>query len=212
MSHAVFAITEAGDRVRVSEPMTYDEALTVWATYQSDRPRDSREEYGVAFKGRAATWVRHFDVRSTDEHAYAPVATVVERWSRPYASDIYVAKRSLKGTGVIGKGGGWVYDAAGRTVAQGWWQAAVAHGRRFAYVGRDHAVVAPGHRYLIGETRPDLAPVVEHVCRHCRKPIVWATITTPGYKPRTGWSDEHPRDPFTCFRAANYSHKPEETS
>lgn len=45
-------------------------------------------------------------------------------------------------------------------------------------------------------------------CRTCRKPVVYETRTDPGYLPRTGWSDQAPRDAFVCFSADAYTHTP----
>jgi hypothetical protein len=157
--HAVYAITEAGDRVRVSAPMPYADALNAWHGYQSTKPREAREEYRVTFASpaggvRGPDWVRHFDVRAVDHYPYVPHAHVVEHWSRPYKSDTYAAKHALHrlGRGYEGRPGGWIYRD-GTPVGQGWVSVAKTRGVRFTYVGRSgdgSSVVAPGDRYLIG--------------------------------------------------------------
>ena len=59
------------------------------------------------------------------------------------------------------------------------------------------------------ETTPAIGDTA--ICRTCRKPIVWETRTDPGYLPRTGWSDQYPKDAFVCFSALNYAHVPQES-
>lgn len=49
-----------------------------------------------------------------------------------------------------------------------------------------------------------------HTCRHCLAPIKNEELVLPGYKARTDWSDGHPRYPFHCDKAINFSHAPEE--
>lgn len=46
------------------------------------------------------------------------------------------------------------------------------------------------------------------VCRTCRQPITFTTLHTPGFQPRTGWSDGAQRDALVCFRARDYAHVP----
>lgn len=46
------------------------------------------------------------------------------------------------------------------------------------------------------------------VCRFCERDILYREVNTPGFLPRTGWSDEFPRDPLVCFSALNYKHEP----
>ena len=45
-------------------------------------------------------------------------------------------------------------------------------------------------------------------CRTCGKEITYTTVKTPGFLPRTGWSDGHRSDPLICFSARNLTHAP----
>lgn len=141
--HAVFAYTASGQRVRLTEPTTdWGKAQTQWDTYDRPRLYDGR----VTIVGGEP--VRFFAVRSMDDPEWkdAPEAEGVQTIDlAPYhfrtkRGKVLTAVREYAAAkGVTAREGGWVYDALGQPITQGW--ASYVH-INVARLRKDRKVVA----------------------------------------------------------------------
>jgi hypothetical protein len=111
----------------VTAPLTYNEALEVWE-------RKQRLKIGVNAR-RNRGHVREYAVRSVADPRFAPLvgrgyADAVSRWTDREGVE-HVGKGRLRGSekaamawakefGYKGRGGGWIEDANGGIVCQGW--------------------------------------------------------------------------------------------
>lgn len=135
--HAVFVTLGDFTKHRVSEWMDWTAALYRW-TAMDDQRRGAQARGGKVFS--QGTEVRHYEVRSENDPAYAslPERNLVhgfEVLSPAYASDTYAAKKVLRPLGYHSKPGGWVYegknnDGSDCVVAQGWVHTAAMVGHR----------------------------------------------------------------------------------
>ena len=103
----------------ITAPLTYDEALKVWESKQ-------RYKVGVNIRGGNKGHVCEYAVRSVADPRFSPL--VGQGYDNGTSKSGYTirnapvkaAKAWAKEFGYTGKAGGWIYDASGDPVTQGW--------------------------------------------------------------------------------------------
>jgi hypothetical protein len=105
----------------ITAPLSYQEAVDKW--YSSENSK-----LGVNSRGRKQGHVRHYAVRSLADPRFAPLV------GRGYADGrtrdgkhgngdygrVKAARAWAKLHGYQGRSGGWIYNASGQVVTQGW--------------------------------------------------------------------------------------------
>jgi hypothetical protein len=126
----------------VSAPLAWNEAIALWEKLEDER------RAGVWTSGagvRRPGHVLHYAVRSVADPRFAPLVgkgytdARSKDGSRSFKGDegiVKAAKAWAKAFGYEGRAGGWIYDAAGDSVEQGW--------RSFADTLRRRGAIAKG--------------------------------------------------------------------
>jgi hypothetical protein len=105
----------------ITAPLSYQDAVDKWHSSE-------RSKLGVSPRGRKLGHVRHYAVRSLADPRFAPLVgqgyadgrTRDGKCGNGDYGSVKAARAWAKLYGYQGRSGGWIYDASGEIVTQGW--------------------------------------------------------------------------------------------